>query len=118
MNRIEQPPTSTTVIGRDADDIDVLLRRYFQAEMPSPWPMPVRRVLPFPKAQRPARTWISRMTLAASVACLLTGSVWFASRSTTAAPTTSAPQEARKRSELHRPIPDPLALPDQKPPRR
>ena len=71
-----EPPVSRT------DDLDDLLRSYFQAEMPSPWPalkLPEERTV-LPLAPRQVRTWSplrSRLALAASVGLLLTGALLF-----------------------------------------
>jgi hypothetical protein len=73
--------------GRPDDDLDGLLRSFFQAEMPSPWPSaPVPAVnatanghaaLPFVPPVRPAQPWrmTSRLALAASLGGLLVGTL-------------------------------------------
>lgn len=72
------------------DDVDVLLRDWFQSQMPKPWPAsPLSRglrptVLPFrrpePRYYRPMR---SRLALAASVAVLALGGWLIAGRVST-----------------------------------
>ena len=62
------------------DELDGLLRGYFQAEMPDPWPSleapAPRHALPaMPPSGRKA-FWGSRLALAASLALLLGGSVF------------------------------------------
>jgi len=56
-------------------DVDQLLRAYFQRQMPSPWPAfepPARRTLPFrPAAPRRRFALGSKLALAASVALLM-----------------------------------------------
>lgn len=58
------------------DDLDALLRAYFQAEMPSSWPgfrRPSRVQLPAAPERPPARltAWSSRWTLALALALLI-----------------------------------------------
>jgi hypothetical protein len=67
-------------------ELDVLLRNFFRAEMPDPWPTlkaPVEATLP-PARPMPRRwTFIrSKLALAASVALLMAGS-WYLSGSQT-----------------------------------
>jgi hypothetical protein len=79
MNTINRPPLS--VYREPSDHLDDLLRTYFQAEMPHPWPQ-------FQAPQSPRRAgnprlplrWAgrSRAALAASVALLLFGCLWLA----------------------------------------
>ncbi len=77
------PPTIVPRSGHPPeDDLDGLLRAYFQAEMPDPWPSfeapaPRNGVLPF-RRPKPSRftQWRSRLALAASV-LLLIGSALF-----------------------------------------
>jgi len=69
------------------DDLDNLLRAFFQAEMPNPWPaveVPARRVfLAPPREELPAPSGRgslsrSRLTLAASIALLVSGALFLA----------------------------------------
>ncbi|MFO0878439.1 MAG: hypothetical protein U0840_13960 [Gemmataceae bacterium] len=65
------PPTR-----RSGDDLDALLRNYFQAEIPNPWPgfqPPTRTQLASRDRQEPHRQapWVSRWTLAAALAILV-----------------------------------------------
>jgi len=60
--------------GPAPDELDVLLRNFFQAEMPTPWPgmkAPVSRPAARPTSRRAPR---SRLALAASVGFLMVGS--------------------------------------------
>ncbi len=71
------PPTQPE---QAPDEIDALLRAFFQAEMPKTWPA-FKAPRP-PSAQAPG-WWAksrSRLALAASVTMLLLGSWWVASR--------------------------------------
>jgi hypothetical protein len=79
MSLFEQPSVDPAGVSRWGDEIDVLLRQYFQAEMPDPWP----KLTP-PEKRSPAlapprwRGWAlfrSRMALAASVALLVGGNM-------------------------------------------
>lgn len=69
MNRVATEPVSP------GDDLDGLLRAYFQAEVPTPWPRfqpPVKaQLLPF-RAKSPAPPrWTSRAALVAAAVLLL-----------------------------------------------
>lgn len=71
------PPLSTGERS-SPDDIDALLRAYFVAEVPDPWPAPPRVGETRPEVVRaPAGHGLSRsrLALAASVAVLLTGTL-------------------------------------------
>ena len=69
---------------RSGDNLDHLLRAYFQAEMPEPWPAlkapaAVKKIVPGRPA-RPVRKagrglWRSRLALAASIVLLIAGLV-------------------------------------------
>jgi hypothetical protein len=80
------PPTlDSPPRGRSGDDLDGLLRAFFHAEMPNPWPgAPVVEEAPVllrrPASARPRSLFRSRMALAASVAFLL-GIPWLISDS-------------------------------------
>jgi hypothetical protein len=71
------PPLSTGE-ARTPDDVDALLRSYFRAEMPDPWPAPplaralVTSAAPEPAARHSDR---SKLALAASVALLIAGTL-------------------------------------------
>ncbi len=72
------PPTIVPNSGRPPeDDLDGLLRSYFQAELPDPWPSfeapaPRNGVLPLRRPVAPnANLWRSRLALAASILLLL-----------------------------------------------
>lgn len=82
MNPLQEPLTSPRNAGRPPDEIDGLLRAFFGAELPAPWP-----VLKAPPAEetpasvRRPQTWAmmpSRLALAASIGLLLIG-CWFLS---------------------------------------
>lgn len=80
MNLVQEPPK------RPGDDLDGLLRTFFRAQMPYPWPAPPTSHFRIEPAVRPAssrRPLIrSRWTLAASVALLLLGSLLLPGRFT------------------------------------
>lgn len=67
------------------DDLDGLLRAYFRAEMPHPWPA-LKTLPPRPvRAPRPASgkgLWRSRLALAAAIALFVLGSLLLGSRIT------------------------------------
>jgi hypothetical protein len=71
------PPLSNGE-GPPSDEVETLLRAYFRAEMPHPWPAPplarapVSQPLPTSAVRGSFR---SRLTLAASVAMLLAGTL-------------------------------------------
>jgi hypothetical protein len=76
MNMITRPPVEANGQPEPYED---LLRAFFRAEMPEPWPelnRPEPRVLPFVRPQRASRFagTRSRLALAASVAILLLSS--------------------------------------------
>ena len=69
--------------GFGPDDVDGLLRNFFRAEMPDPWPTlkaPVEMKSTKPTAPRRWAPVRSRMALAASVALLLLGTWCFSVR--------------------------------------
>jgi hypothetical protein len=75
MKFVEKPPTDLPGRNGASDDLDILLRDYFQAEMPHPWPAcpqpPARAVL---APLTPSSRWTlarSRFALAASIGMLL-----------------------------------------------
>ena len=66
--------------NQPGDDVDKLLRSFFQSEMPDPWPSleaPAPRTLALPARPAPARGSLfrSRLALAASIALLIGGSL-------------------------------------------
>jgi hypothetical protein len=71
--------------GLPPEEVDTLLRNFFRAEMPDPWPvLKAPATEPFRQERRPASRWTpirSRMALAASVALLLLGSWCFSAKS-------------------------------------
>lgn len=71
---------------KPSDELDALLRAYFEREMPKPWPSPrvsLDRVVPLRRPTTNRRSLNrSRWTLAASVALLLLGSLLLPSRFT------------------------------------
>src|SRR3954453_16117316 len=78
MNRMVRPPLPS------GDDLDGLLRAFYRAQMPSPWPAlkappqsPARRPTPGPRAWPLLR---SRLALAASVALLVLASLLFSGK--------------------------------------
>jgi len=70
--------------GLPPEEVDTLLRSFFRAEMPDPWPVlqaPAEE--PFRQERQPASRWTalrSRVALAASVALLLLGSWCFSAK--------------------------------------
>src|SRR5262245_5104119 len=78
-----------TELPNQPDDIDGLLSRFFQTQVPAPWPPAPRPDAvadrPMPASRLPAYASIPslptgpRMALAASIALLL-GSIWFLSK--------------------------------------
>jgi len=107
MNLIERPPVDPRH-SRDPDDMEQLLRTFFEEEMPEPWPA----VEPPPPARPGRKGWSlfrSRFALAASVALLLTGSLWLSRKAPSDAP-------LRPASELH-PTANPDPLHRTKPPK-
>ena len=58
-----------------AENLDALLAGYFQAEVPSPWPVfdAPARTLPFRPAGATVSRWTSRLALVAAVVLLLLG---------------------------------------------
>jgi hypothetical protein len=98
MSFLEPPPAEPHGAGRPADDVDGLLRAFFRAEMPRPWPelrLPGASasgngvaVLDGPSTKpglrsggsfpRPWATVRSRLALAASVALLMGASLFLA----------------------------------------
>jgi len=80
MNLVVRPPVSPE------DDLDGLLCAFYKAQLPTPWPEP--RALEVPTEPSPATLpgfspWRSRLALAASVALLLSGSLFLPVRSPT-----------------------------------
>jgi hypothetical protein len=63
-------------MGRPADDVDGLLREFFQSEMPDPWPAlrtPARVTLSFDRPSSWRRRFRSSLALAASLLVLALG---------------------------------------------
>jgi hypothetical protein len=73
------PPSVPRRGDQPPDDVDRVLRAFFKAQMPDPWPSleapAPPRTLPFPAARSAARWPLmrSRLALAASVALLVVG---------------------------------------------
>jgi hypothetical protein len=77
MNIFERPSPEHASPGRSADEVEGLLREFYRAEMPDPWPQ-LRPPTEQPSSAAPApwRGWgllRSRLALAASVALLVAG---------------------------------------------
>jgi hypothetical protein len=114
------PPNIVPDSGRPPeDDLDGLLRAYFQAEMPDPWPSfeapaPRNGVLPLRRPQQPRRfnLWRSRLALAASILLLIAGALFLfsGSRMNDAAPFDPLKRGpvTGSRPELDKPAPDPF----------
>src|SRR5206468_3382357 len=103
------PTTSPAQTGHPPEDLDRLLRAFFLAKMPSPWP-----VLKAPVSLATARTAgvlpASRLALAASVAALLLGG-WFVSNRLPGLPGPAGSLDAGSATvpkELRRTPPQPL----------
>jgi hypothetical protein len=87
MNDIHEPPINTRLAGRSADDLDTLLRQFYHAEMPNPWPAPPmpaeapRSTTPSTPLvpRRPFRWDSPHLAMAATVALLLLGYLWLTS---------------------------------------
>jgi hypothetical protein len=78
MNPLRQPPTDPRGHARPASDLDQLLRDYFRAEMPQPWPDRAPALEPTQATRPPVRRKAlsrSRFALAASLLFLLAGSL-------------------------------------------
>lgn len=76
MSSPETPRVSVANPGHPPEDLDLLLRSFFRAEMPDPWPgfhPPSVIQLPPPRARRPAPSFRfgRRMALVASIMLLL-----------------------------------------------
>jgi len=103
MNLLSLPEPAS----RSEDDLDLMLRDFFQAEMPNPWPAfeGPPATLPLPVRGRSAgrsvgrSVWRSRLALAASVALLLAGPLLLSGRLADPGPGTTrtmSPAEATK----------------------
>src|SRR4051794_23158534 len=85
---VVNPPNTVPNAGRlPEDDLDGLLRAYFQAEMPDPWPSfeaPAPRNGFVPRRPQPRRLslWHSRLALAASILLLIAGALFLLGGST------------------------------------
>jgi hypothetical protein len=75
MNALPRPPMNVPGREQHPGEIDGLLRRFFRAEMPDPWPAaPATRVAASVPVTRPTRPLLrSRFALAASLLLLLVG---------------------------------------------
>lgn len=98
--------------GSPVDKIDHLLRAFFRAEVPDPWPAAptpeiVSRPLP---ARRRDSLWRSRLALAASIALLLIGQ-WLLAGFFTGAPTRSPDAPSDGQAKRHVLPADPMDLP-------
>jgi hypothetical protein len=77
MSLIDRNTLSFRNAGGAPGDVDALLRSFFRAEMPNPWPVlkaPVEKREVKPESAAPGRWSRSRMALAASVGFLMVGS--------------------------------------------
>jgi len=82
MNTLPRPPMNVPGREQSPGEIDGLLRRFFRAEMPDPWPAaPATRVPVSVPVTRPTRPLLrSRFALAASLLLLLIGHVSLSGR--------------------------------------
>ena len=87
------------------EEIDGLLRAFFRAELPRPWPAMKAPAVPPTAPARPApprqALWRSRLALAASVGLLALGSLWLPGQAPTeptapALPTVSNGEATRR----------------------
>jgi hypothetical protein len=72
---ITRPPIEPRE-SRQADDVDGLLREFFQSALPRPWPAfqrPIRGIIPLARSTGWRRRFRSSLALAASVAILALG---------------------------------------------
>lgn len=115
MNLSKEPREGAQLAGHAVGDIDLLLSRYFQSALPKPWPSFLRPAVSIPVKKQGAVPWRSRLTLAASVAFLLLGSAWLATRAPEEPIERPSVQEATHRKELHKsPEPESPILPASK----
>jgi len=98
--RIAEPPSlDSPWRGHSGDDLDGLLRSFFQSELPEPWPaleLPAEEtILPMPATTRIPRwkTFRTKFALAASVAFLLAGAWLIGGSLPTSAHRTSTPSK-------------------------
>jgi hypothetical protein len=115
MNDLHSPPASGGP-SRHPEDLDGLLRRFFRAEMPHPWP--AAPTLPRPQAALPPRKrqtrrpWLPfsmRFAVAASVALLVIGYLALAGQfSTTAKARGSRPEDTYGKKDSPRNVPPSL----------
>jgi hypothetical protein len=78
MSHLEPPPVDPRGAGPGPHDLDGLLRAYFRAEMPDPWPVLRLPILGQPGRGRTRSSGRSHLALAASVALLMGGTLWLA----------------------------------------
>ncbi|HMF15239.1 MAG TPA: hypothetical protein VKE94_23150 [Gemmataceae bacterium] len=72
---ITRPPIEPRE-SRQAEDVDGLLRKFFQSALPRPWPAfqrPIRDIIPLARSTGWRRRFRSSLALAASVAILALG---------------------------------------------
>jgi hypothetical protein len=98
--------------GSPVDKIDPLLRAFFRAEIPDPWPAAPATPEPTPHVvRRRGSLWRSRLALAASVARLVIGQ-WFLAGAFPGFPTPSAEVPAENDSAKKNVLPqDPMDMP-------
>jgi len=82
MNFVVAPPNQRNDDVPSGDEVDQVLRAFFKAQVPDPWPSfespPETSILPFVPPARRSSPLRGRFALAASVALLATGA-WFLS---------------------------------------
>jgi hypothetical protein len=71
MSLVHKPPT-TPLRDHPGDNLDGLLRAFFQAELPNPWP-PFRPALHLPERRPVWSRFQSALALAASIGILVIG---------------------------------------------
>src|SRR5438270_7739590 len=97
MNRMVRPPLPS------GDDLDGLLRAFYRAQLPSPWP--ALKAPPPPAARRPAPgprgwpLWRRRLALAASAALLVVAALLLSGQFADTGKTLGLPGTAARRAE-------------------
>jgi hypothetical protein len=106
MRFIEPPTITTHGSARSGDDLDGLLRAFFRAEMPHPWPeLEAPAFTSFPSTRLAFWRGIKRshLALAASVALLIAGSLLFSGKLPAVGKIITGPDISRNTPEDHHP---------------
>jgi hypothetical protein len=113
MRFIEPPTVDALGSARSGDDLDGLLRAFFRAEMPHPWPeleAPAFTSVPSTRLAFWRGIKRSHLALAASVALLIGGSLLFSGKLPAVGKIMIGPDISANTPEDHRPK---KALPDE-----